>query len=60
VFKGLGALLALYVVYGLTAGAVYAKRGSWGATVKRAEEPFNYWATIVVYCGLSLALLFLF
>ena len=59
-FKGLGALLALYVVYGLTVGVIYAKRGPWGAAVKRAEDPFNYWAAVVVYSGLSLALFFLF
>jgi hypothetical protein len=59
-FKGLGVLLALYVVYGLTVGVVYAKRGPGGAAVKRAEDPFNYWAAVDVYSGLSLALIFLF
>jgi hypothetical protein len=59
-FKLLGVLLALYVVYGLTVGVVYAKRGPDGAAVKRAEASFNYWATIAVYSGLSLALFFLF
>jgi len=60
VFKGLGALLASYVAYGLTVGEIYAKRGPWGANVKRAEQPFNYWSTIVVYAGLSAALLLIF
>jgi hypothetical protein len=59
-FKGLAALLASYLAYGLTVGEIYAKRGVWGANVKRAEQPFNYWSTIVVYAGLAAALFFAF
>ena len=59
-FKILGILVALYVVYALAAGQVYAKRGPWGATSKRSDDPFNYWAAVVVYTGLSAALVFVF
>jgi hypothetical protein len=59
-FKVLGVALSLYVVYGVSAGHIYAKRGIWGATIKRDEEPVGYWSTIVVYTGLSLALFFVF
>jgi hypothetical protein len=59
-FKILGILVALYVVYALAAGQVYAKRGPWGATSKRSDDPFNYWAAVAVYTGLSAALVFVF
>ena len=59
-FKLLGAMVALYVVYALSVGEVYAKRGVWGATSKRGEEPFRYWSTIVVYSILSAALVLVF
>jgi hypothetical protein len=60
VFKLLGVVVLLYIVYALSAGEVYAKRGIWGARSTRAEEPFRYWSTIVVYTILSAALLFVF
>jgi len=60
VFKILGILVALYVVYALAAGQVYAKRGLWGAVSKRANDPFDYWTAVTVYTGLSAALIFLF
>ena len=59
-FKLLSALLAAYVAYGLTVGEVYVKRGVWGANVKRAEQPLQYWSTIVIYAGLAGALFFVF
>jgi len=60
VFKILGILVALYVVYALAAGHVYAKRGPWGALSKRTEDAFNYWAAVIVYACLSTALIFVF
>ena len=59
-FKAIGVLVALYAVYGAAAGEIFAKRGASGGMVKRSESPFNYWATISVYIGLSLALFFVF
>lgn len=59
-FKILGILVALYVVYALAAGEVYAKRGPWGAMSKRTDDPFNYWAAVTVYIGLSGALILVF
>ena len=59
-FKVLGVVLLLYVVYGVSVGEIYAKRGIWGATIKRDDQPVGYWSTIVVYAGLSLALFFVF
>ena len=60
VFKTLAVLVALYVVYALSIGRVYAKRGPTGATWTRAGEPFHYWSAIAVYSLLSAALAFVF
>jgi len=60
VFKVLGAAVALYVLYALSTGEVFAKRGMWGATARRDEQPLQYWSTVVVYTVLSAMLLFVF
>jgi hypothetical protein len=57
-FRLLGVLLGLYVAYGVANGEVYARSGVWGRTFRRDEDSWSYWSTIVVYCGLTLALLF--
>lgn len=59
-FKGLGILIALYTIYSVSRGEVFAKSGVWGKTVARAESPHYFWTIIVIYSGLSLVLLFLF
>jgi len=53
-------VVALYVVHALSVGEVYAKRGVWGATSKRSEEPIRYWSTVAVYGILSIALVLVF
>ncbi len=60
VFKALAALVALYVAYALSVGKVYARRGPWGVTWTRSEQPLWYWSTIVIYMILSAALMFVF
>lgn len=59
-FKGLGLLLSLYVVYAVIAGKVFAKDGARGATVSRVQGPAYFWAVIAIYAGLALALLTVF
>jgi hypothetical protein len=59
-FKLLGALLILYIAHALSTGRVYAKRGVWGASSKRDDEPVRYWSTIAIYAVLAAALLFCF
>ncbi len=59
-FKALAVLVALYVAYALSAGKVYARRGPWGVTWTRSEQPLWYWSTIVIYTILSAALMFVF
>ena len=59
-FKALGVLVALYVVYAVVQGEVYAKSGAWGRRVTRADSPEYFWVVIAIYAGLSLALIFVF
>jgi hypothetical protein len=60
VFKVVGAAVALYVLYALSSGEIFAKRGAWGVTARRDEQPFQYWSTVVVYAVLSVMLFFFF
>lgn len=59
-FKALGALLALYTIYAVTTGNVYAKSGPGGRSISKTESPADFWITIAIYAGLSAALLFVF
>ncbi|CAG0929818.1 MAG: hypothetical protein EFKGCFLK_01931 [Rhodocyclaceae bacterium] len=59
-FKLLGVLLAMYVIHAVVTGSVVAKAGPGKATVLRAESPEYFWIVIVIYAGLSLALLTVF
>ena len=61
-FKGLGVLVALYTLWAAYDGKVYAKQSGLrgGRTIVRAEEPRYFWAVIVIYGGLAVALLTVF
>ena len=59
-FKALGVLVGLYTLYAALNGSVYAKSGPGGRRISRDEEPRDFWTVIVVYAGLSLALLTIF
>lgn len=59
-FKFLGVMLAIYVIYALKAGEVFAKSGASGHMVSRDESPTYFWGVIVIYAGLSIALLTVF
>lgn len=59
-FKGIGAILALYVCYAAATGAVYTKEGAGGRTITRQEFPRYFWVVIAIYAGLSIALLTVF
>jgi hypothetical protein len=60
VFKVLGLLVAVYTLYAAVNGAVYARSGPWGRTILREEEPRYFWTVIVIYLGLSVALVAVF
>ena len=59
-FKILGIVVALYTAYAAISGEVYAKSGPWGRTVSRVDSPQYFWTVIVIYAGLSVALLTVF
>ena len=59
-FKVLGIVVALYTAYAVINGEVYAKSGPWGRTVSRVDSPRYFWTVIVIYAGLSAALLTVF
>lgn len=59
-FRLLAALVALYVVYGLATGEVYAKSGVSGRTFRRDESPLGYWGALGSYAVLAGLLAFLF
>jgi hypothetical protein len=59
-FKLLGVLVALYTLKSVLSGDVYVKSGPGGRTVARAEEPRYFWVVIVIYGGLSVALMTVF
>lgn len=59
-FKPLGVLVALYALYAVFAGEVYAKSGPGGRTVTRRDSPEYFWVVVVIYACLGVALIFVF
>ena len=59
-FKAIGLLLIIYVIYSAYKGEVYAKKGPGGQMYYRTETPKYFWTIIGIYTGLSLALFFIF
>jgi hypothetical protein len=60
VFKAIGIVLALYTLYAVASGRVYAKSGPGGRTISRQDTPIYFWIVITIYAGLSIALTFVF
>lgn len=59
-FKALGAILALYVVYAIARGSVVAKSGPGGRWISRDESARDFWIVVGIYAALSAALMFVF
>jgi hypothetical protein len=59
-FRLLGAAAGLYVLFALSTGAIYAKSGMWGRTLRRVEDTTGYWSAIGAYVVLAVLLLFIF
>jgi hypothetical protein len=59
-FKAIGGAVALYTLYAAISGQVYAKAGPGGRTVSRQATPVYFWTVIVIYAGLSAALMTVF
>lgn len=56
-FKLIGVVVALYTLYAVMRGEVYAKDGPGGRTVSRLKSPEYFWMVIVTYGALSVALM---
>lgn len=59
-FKILGVIVAGYTLWAAFEGRVYAKEGAGGRMIIRENEPRYFWTVIVIYGGLSVALLTVF
>jgi len=59
-FKGIGVLVAIYTIYAISRGEVFARSGLWGNTISKTESPKYFWMVIVVYSLLSIALITVF
>lgn len=59
-FKALGVVVALYVLYASMRGQVYARSGITGRTIVRQDSPTYFWTVIGVYAALSAALMLVF
>lgn len=59
-FQLLAIPVALYALYAALAGEVFAKAGTWGKSISRADSPVEFWMTIVIYGGLAVAMATLF
>lgn len=59
-FKILGILVGLYTLYAAITGEVYEKSGAGGRTVSKADSPEYFWVVVVIYAGLSVALITVF
>jgi hypothetical protein len=59
-FRIIGVLVALYTLYALVTGSVWAKAGISAREILRQESPGNFWTVIVIYTALSVALIFYF
>lgn len=47
--KGIGIMLALYGVYGMTQGQIYSKSGISYRQVFRDDEPNSFWLVCISY-----------
>jgi hypothetical protein len=59
-FRAIGALVALYTLYAVVKGEVYARSGVKGGMVSRRARPGYFWTPIAAYAGLSVALVTVF
>lgn len=49
ILKGIGILMALYGLYGMAKGEVYAKDRITARWYFRDEEPWTFWSTCIGY-----------
>ncbi len=59
-YRLLGVLVALYTLYAVNTGEVYARSGLWARRILKSESPVYFWIVIVIYAGLSAAMMTVF
>ena len=59
-FKALGMLVAIYTIYAIVRGEVFAKSGIWGNSISKTDSPKYFWMVVAVYVLLSTALIMVF
>lgn len=59
-FKVIGGLFALYIAYAAISGKVSARSGVFRRTISRQDSPRYFWTIIIIYAGLSGALMTVF
>jgi hypothetical protein len=56
-FKLLGLVVALYTLYAVLNGEVFARSGQWGKIISQDDSPRYFWGVIAIYAALALALM---
>ncbi|MGH7381346.1 MAG: hypothetical protein ACREKR_03835 [Candidatus Methylomirabilales bacterium] len=59
-FKALGVLVALYAIYAVFRGEVYARAGAGVRLVSKEDSAEYFWVVVIIYFALSLALITIF
>ena len=59
-FKVIGVLVAVYTIYAVFQGEVFAKSGPRGLTVTRDESGTYFWVVVMIYASLAVALIAVF
>ncbi len=59
-FDALGVIVAVYAVYCLLTGRVYARRGIGGESIFREASPVRFWTVVGIYFALAVALIAVF
>jgi hypothetical protein len=59
-FRVLGAVVVLYVLYAAVVGKIFAKAGIRGRLVHRTESPTYFWIVAACYVALGVALITVF
>lgn len=59
-YKALGVLVAIYTIYAIARGEVFAKSGLRGNSISKTDSPKNFLMVVAVYVLLSTALIMVF
>lgn len=60
IFKAFGLVFLVYAIWASVTGVVWAKGGTRSRRIVREESPVYFWVIIVIYAGMSAALMTVF